>query len=62
LSRGFFIATLKGTEEAMPLPTFLFMILTVILAAGLSIAVVKLAGISMVWLGVVALLAALGVR
>ncbi len=46
----------------MPLPTFLFLILAVILAAGLSITLVHLAGVSMVWLGVLALLGALGVR
>jgi heme A synthase len=46
----------------MPLPTFLFLILTVILAAGLSIALLHMTGGSMVWLGLLALFAALGVR
>jgi hypothetical protein len=48
--------------DAMPLPTFLTLIVSVILAAGLSIALVQVAGISFVWLGVAALLLALGVR
>lgn len=46
----------------MPLPTFLFLILSVILATGLSIALVHVAGISLAWLGLVALLAAFGLR
>lgn len=46
----------------MPLPTFLLLILSVILAAGATVAVVQLAGLSLVWLGVVALGLALFVR
>jgi hypothetical protein len=46
----------------MPLPTFLLLILTVILAAGLSITLMQLAGLSLVWLGLIALVAALGLR
>ena len=63
LSRGVFIATLAGrSEDVMPLPTFLFLILTVLLAAGLSITLVHMTGASMVWLGLLALFAAWGVR
>jgi hypothetical protein len=63
LFRGFFIVTfVQRTEEIMPLPTFLFLIFAVILAAGLSITLVHLAGVSLVWLGFVALIAAWGVR
>ena len=63
LSRGVFIATLAGrSEDVMPLPTFLFLILTVLLAAGLSIPLVHMTGASMVWLGLLALFAAWGVR
>ena len=46
----------------MPLPTFLFLIAGVIIAAGLSIALVHLSGISMLWLAVVAPVLALGAR
>jgi hypothetical protein len=46
----------------MPLPTFLFLILAVIVAAGLSIALVQMTGASLVWLGLFALIAAWGVR
>lgn len=46
----------------MPLPTFLLLILSVILAAGATVAVVQLAGLSLVWLAVVALGLALFVR
>ena len=51
-----------GLEGTMPLPTFLFLILAVIVAAGLSIALVQLTGASLVWLALFALLAAWGVR
>lgn len=46
----------------MPLPSFLALIAVVIVAAGLSIAVVHLAGISVIWLGLVALVTSLAVR
>ncbi|KAF0173432.1 MAG: hypothetical protein FD162_1716 [Rhodobacteraceae bacterium] len=46
----------------MPLPTFLILIVSVIFAAGASIAVVQLAGLSLVWLGLVALGLALFAR
>lgn len=46
----------------MPLPTFLLLIAGVIIAAGLSIAVVQLSGISMLWLALAAPLVALGAR
>ena len=46
----------------MPLPTFLAMILGVILAAGATIAVVQVAGLSFIWLGLLALCLALFVR
>ncbi len=36
----------------MPLPTFLALIAGVIVMAGLSIAVVQLAGVSLIWLSV----------
>ncbi len=46
----------------MPLPTFLTLIFGVILAAGASIAVIQVAGLSFVWLGLLALCLALFVR
>ena len=46
----------------MPLPTFLTLIFGVIFAAGASIAVVQVAGLSFVWLGLLALCLALFVR
>ena len=46
----------------MPLPTFLTLIVSVILAAGLSIALVQVAGVSFAWLGLAALCLAAGVR
>lgn len=46
----------------MPLPTFLMLIASVILAAGASIAVVQWAGLSFVWLALVALGLALFAR
>ena len=49
-------------EEIMPLPTFLLLISAVILAAGLSIALVHMTGASLVWLGLLAMVAAWGVR
>ncbi|GLS88318.1 hypothetical protein GCM10010873_32920 [Cypionkella aquatica] len=46
----------------MPLPTFLSLIIGVVLAAGASVAVVHAAGLSFVWLGLLALCFALFVR
>lgn len=65
MPRGFFIATYERTsllEDAMPLPTFLFLIGSVIVAAGMTLAVFQFVGVSLVWLGVLALGLALGVR
>jgi hypothetical protein len=52
----------RHKEDAMPLPTFLALIFGVILAAGASIAVVQVAGLSLAWLGLFALCLALFVR
>ena len=49
-------------EDAMPLPTFLTLVFGVILAAGATIAVIQVAGLSLVWLGLLALCLALFVR
>lgn len=46
----------------MPLPTFLLLIGSVIVAAGMTLAVFQFVGVSLVWLGVLALGLALGVR
>ena len=65
MPRGFFIATYERTsflEDAMPLPTFLLLIASVIVAAGMTLAVFQFVGLSLVWLGVLALGLALGVR
>ena len=46
----------------MPLPTFLAMVAFVIVAAGLSIAVVHLAGVSLAWLTLPVLVLTLATR
>jgi hypothetical protein len=51
-------AILKATEDAMPLPHFLILILAVILAAGLTIWAASAIGIPLFALGFLALLAA----
>jgi phosphate/sulfate permease len=49
---------LKATEDNMPLPHFLLMILAVILAAGLTIWAANAVGIPLVALGLLALVGA----
>ncbi len=49
---------MKATEDAMPLPHFLILILAVILAAGLTIWAASAIGIPLFALGLLALLAA----
>jgi hypothetical protein len=46
----------------MPLPSFLALIVSVILAAGLSLAVIHAAGLSFAWAGLAGLCLALLVR
>lgn len=49
---------LAGTEDVMPLPHFLILILAVILAAGLTIWAASVVGIPLFALGLLALVAA----
>ena len=46
----------------MPVKTFLILLLSVIAAAGATVALVFWLGLSVAWLGIAALLAALAVR
>jgi hypothetical protein len=53
---------LEGKETAMPLQTYLILLISVLAAAGASVTLLWALGVNVIWLGLAALLVSLMVR